>query len=78
VAFESLVDEVIDRDAERAVEREDRRERVRIGLHHRHLPKLAEAGLVEYDYEAGVVEPSPSIADEAAPWADEVLDRVDL
>lgn len=33
-------------------------ERVRVSLYHVHLPKLAEAGLVEYDPEQKLVEPT--------------------
>lgn len=35
---------------------DDRVERLAIELHHRHLPKLADAGLVAYDAEAHQVE----------------------
>lgn len=34
------------------------RKQVRISLHHVHLPKLAEAGLVDYDPEQRVVDPT--------------------
>lgn len=39
--------------------------RIRIALHHNHLPRLAEAGVVEYDDERGVVRlaDSPGVAD---------------
>lgn len=30
---------------------EDQRERIRLSFHHSHLPKLTEAGLVDYDAE---------------------------
>ena len=49
--FEVLVDHVADwvgdEDAERASD--EHRRRVRIALHHTHLPKLADAGIVDYD-----------------------------
>ena len=35
------------------------RRRVRINLHHNHLPRLAEAGLIEYDEET--VAPTPRL-----------------
>lgn len=38
-------------------------DRVRIELHHRHLPKLDAAGLVTYDYEDHTVEITPLGAD---------------
>lgn len=34
---------------------DDRVREVRISLHHNHLPKLADEGLVEYDHEEGTV-----------------------
>lgn len=40
----------------------DRPERVELNLHHRHLPKSADAGLVEYDPEKRVVEPTDRTA----------------
>jgi len=40
----------------------DRPERVELELHHRHLPKLADAGLVEYDPQDRVVEPTDRTA----------------
>lgn len=33
----------------------DRQERVRVDLHHNHLPRLADAGLVDYDARTGTV-----------------------
>lgn len=37
---------------------EDESMRIRLSLHHVHLPKLAELSLVEYDRERGLVEPT--------------------
>lgn len=36
-------------------------ERVKVELHHNHLPKLDEAGIVEYAYEEGRVTPTENI-----------------
>lgn len=36
----------------------EHRQRIRIALHHRHLPKMDDAGLVRYDAEAGRVQPT--------------------
>lgn len=48
----------------------DDRTRVRIALEHCHLPRLAEAGLVTYDREAGAVEIEP-----LDPAVDDLLSR---
>ena len=47
--------------------------RIRIALHHVHLPKVAEAGIVEYDAERGVVEPTATL-DRLLPQLSAVLD----
>ena len=57
------VEDVVDRvtewerewDDDRDSERADRRERVRIDLHHDHIPRLADAGLVDYDARTGTI-----------------------
>lgn len=41
-------------DAPETVDADDRR-RVLLALHHNHLPKLADHGLLEYDLDAGIV-----------------------
>jgi len=40
---------------ETSVASEQHRERIRISLHHKHLPKMADMGVVDYDAEAGRV-----------------------
>lgn len=35
--------------------------RLRVSLHHRHLPKMVSAGLVEYDAESRTVKATPAI-----------------
>lgn len=44
-----VVDQVRDEDAERMVD--EQRQRVRIALHHTHLPKLDEAQIIDYEAE---------------------------
>ncbi|MDS0296320.1 DUF7344 domain-containing protein [Halogeometricum luteum] len=48
-------------DGERAVVGEVQ-ERVRVALHHSHLPMLADHGLVTYDHATRTVEPKPLLA----------------
>lgn len=54
---DELAERLVAREAhpDGSAEAEDERERVRISLHHHRLPKLAEAGLVEYDHDENVV-----------------------
>ncbi|QLK27291.1 hypothetical protein HYG81_06730 [Natrinema zhouii] len=54
VTHEELVDYVVERTPEPVAADADRRT-VAIKLRHVHLPKLAEAGLIEYDHQSGVV-----------------------
>ena len=51
VELDDLVDDVTEREVETgsAVESEEHRRRVAIALHHNHLPKLAEAAVIDYD-----------------------------
>lgn len=55
--YETLVDCVADRvRGDRAGPMiDDHRQRIRIALHHNHLPRLKDVGLVEYDTDTGQV-----------------------
>lgn len=58
VALADLADEVarLERDAESGVEvPRENVERIRADLYHRHVPKMADAGVVDYDRESDVV-----------------------
>lgn len=44
-----LAARVVDGETTSRLPDEDTRRRLRLGLHHNHLPKLSEAGVVEYD-----------------------------
>lgn len=48
-------------------------ERIEIGLLHSHLPRLEEMGIVNYDPEAGLVEPTAAV-DDLEPFF-ELVDR---
>lgn len=48
-------------------------ERVRVALHHSHLPLLDDHGIVDYDYEARTVRPRPLLA-AFDPFLEEGLD----
>jgi uncharacterized protein YydD (DUF2326 family) len=56
--YDALVDRVADRIRDEDAERvsEEHRQRVRITLHHTHLPKLAEAQMIDYEGDTGNVE----------------------
>lgn len=58
-----LVEQVADRlRPEHAESASDRALReLRVSLHHRHLPKMVSAGLVEYDAESRTVKSTPAI-----------------
>ena len=59
VAFDDLVDQVLQR--ERELDNHEytttaaHRENVEIGLHHDHLPRLSDAGVIDYDIRTQVI-----------------------
>lgn len=53
MTFEEIVEFIVAHDPER---RPDDRDRVWAALHHHHLPKLAEVGLLEYDVRSETVQ----------------------
>lgn len=59
VELDVLAAKVAARESEEGVADEETRERVATLLHHTHLPKMAELGVVEYDVEATQVETCP-------------------
>ena len=55
--YDALVDRVANRVRDEHVDRVDEhRQRVRIALHHTHLPKLEEVGIIDYEAETGHVQ----------------------
>ena len=56
--YDALVDCVADRIRDEDTERvsDEHRQRVRIALHHTHLPKLDDARIIDYDAEMGHVQ----------------------
>ena len=58
LSYDVLVDRVADRVRDECTNRDsnEHRQRVRIALHHAHLPKLAEARMIDYEDETGHVE----------------------
>lgn len=71
LSVSDLADRLATRDTPvlRSAEYEDEFERVVLSLHHDRLPKLAEAGLVEYDRDENVVDRRDTTAVEAE-WLD--------
>ncbi|WP_336344875.1 DUF7344 domain-containing protein [Halalkalicoccus ordinarius] len=59
VPFERLVDDLATTQAAETGEAD--REAVRIALHHTHLPKLVDDGVVTFDREESIVEPGPQL-----------------
>lgn len=56
VAVDELVEAILRDEGTTATEQE--RERVLASLYHKHLPKLADAGVIDYDFEDGTVAPA--------------------
>ncbi|TMT79173.1 hypothetical protein E2L06_19885 [Haloterrigena sp. H1] len=56
--YDVLVDRVADRvrNEDEKWESDEHRQRVRIALHHTHLPKLDEARIIDYEAETGHVQ----------------------
>lgn len=57
VTVEDIAEEIAaqDQDKKRAAVTEDERKRVQLHLFHNHLPRLRDAGLVDYDEKSGMV-----------------------
>ena len=58
VKLKELVMEVVEREDGIDTTDEDVIDRVTIGLHHNHLPRLDDAGLVDYDPDSHTIDPS--------------------
>lgn len=57
LSLECLAATLAERETGEQVPSEDVIERVAISLHHAHLPKLADYGLIEYDAETNWIDP---------------------
>lgn len=55
IDFDELVERITDAEDGRRTDRQDLRRRIAIDLRHQHLPKLEEAGVLQYDFEIGIV-----------------------
>ncbi|MGM0371998.1 MAG: DUF7344 domain-containing protein [Halobacteriota archaeon] len=57
LSYDALVERVVDRirDEETALEPDAHRQRVRIAMHHTHLPKLEAVRIVDYESDTGQV-----------------------
>lgn len=51
VELSELATEIVDREGASAIDQESRTQ-VEIALHHNHLPKMDDLGVVDYDYES--------------------------
>lgn len=51
IARQRLIDRILEQEAENRDANRTSRRRIRIALHHTHLPKLADAGVLKYDDE---------------------------
>jgi len=54
-SFDDLVAYIVSSDSRRGATSAEHRERVTIGLFHNHLPRLADAGVLEYDQRSETV-----------------------
>jgi len=63
VPLRELAEDVADRSAAVDADDDGAVERIAVSLHHVHLPKIADAGIVDYDPEANRVDPDRGGAD---------------
>lgn len=56
IALDNLATRVVDRNEELALQGTDHTDHVAIGLHHNHLPLLADVGIISYDPETKYVD----------------------
>lgn len=70
IALADLAEEVAIRETERPIPEIPARhiQEIRLVLHHTHLPKLVEAGAVEYDHERDLIRVT-----DAADWVERIL-----
>ncbi len=54
-SFDDLVEYIVSSDSKTGATSSEHHERVRIGLFHNHLPKLSDAGVLEYDQRSETV-----------------------
>ncbi|NHN47566.1 hypothetical protein G9464_08145 [Halostella sp. JP-L12] len=75
VDFDDLVSRIVDWETGSLAPPRDHERTVSTALHHRHLPRLAEAGVVRYDADAGEIHyrPSPRLEESLADQRDDDL-----